>query len=285
VTKLRGAEGILAQKQREYVTLRLLVCPGELTSEQLRILAEIAEKEGRGKVIITTRKGLELPWIRFERAKEVSARLEMAGLSAGSCGRKVRAIVACAGGGRCPYALYDVGDLCARLTQAYYGRQTPTKFKMALAGCPNSCSNPYINDFGVVGAMRPMLIEERCIKCGVCERLCRGEAIHKGEDDLPVIDRERCIDCGWCVKNCPSQAMVAEKQGFSLTVGGRSGRVPELGKKVAELVSEEELLKVLERTFEYFERYAEGRERLGKIISRMGIEHYKAEVLDEEARA
>ncbi|RMF88868.1 MAG: 4Fe-4S dicluster domain-containing protein [Methanobacteriota archaeon] len=279
MTKLRGGEGILAQKQKEYVTLRLLVCPGYLSSEQLRKLADIAEREGRGKIIITTRKGVEVPWIRFENAKDVSAELEMAGLPPGSCGRKVRAVVACAGTERCPYALYNVDELCTKLTQKYYGRQTPTKFKMSISGCPNSCSNPAINDFGVTGAMTPRLVEESCIKCGVCARLCRGDAITQSEGEAPVIDHDRCIHCGWCIKNCPSRALVAERSGFSITVGGKSGRIPELGMKIADVVSEEGLFQILENTFAYFERYAEGRERIGKIIRRMGVDHFKGEVL------
>ncbi len=279
MTKLRGGEGILAQDQKDYVTLRLLVCPGYLSADQLRMLADIAEKEGRGSIIITTRKGVQVPWIKFEKAKEISAKLEMAGLPPGSCGRKVRAVVACAGTERCPFALFDIDALCSKITQKYYGRQTPTKFKIALAGCPNSCSNPYINDFGVIGAETPRLVEESCIKCGACERLCRGDAITTKSDGLPVIDFDKCIHCGWCIKNCPSTAMIADKTGFSITVGGKSGRIPALGLKVAGNISEEELFKVLGNTLKYFDNFADGRERIGKIIARMGLDHFKSEVL------
>jgi dissimilatory sulfite reductase (desulfoviridin) alpha/beta subunit len=279
MTKLRGGEGILAQNQKDFVTLRLLVCPGYLSADQLRVLADIAEKEGRGSIILTTRKGIQVPWLKFENAKEISAQLEMAGLPPGSCGRKVRAVVACAGTERCPFALYDIDALCSKITQKYYGRQTPTKFKTALAGCPNSCSNPYINDFGVIGAEIPRLEEGSCIKCGACERLCRGDAITTMEDGLPMIDFEKCIQCGWCIKNCPSHALTPDKSGYSITVGGKSGRIPALGSKIVDVVSEEDLFKILENTFSYFEKYAEGRERIGKIIARMGIDHFKSEVL------
>jgi dissimilatory sulfite reductase (desulfoviridin) alpha/beta subunit len=279
MTKLRGGEGILAQDQKEYVTLRLLVCPGYLSSEQLRMLADVAEKEGRGNIIITTRKGVEVPWIRFENAKELSAELEMVGLPPGSCGRKVRAVVACAGTERCPFVLFNVDELCSKLIQKYYGKQTPTKFKTSIAGCPNSCSNPYINDFGVIGAELPKLTEDKCIKCGVCARVCRGDAITTKKDGLPVIDFDKCIHCGWCIKNCPSQALEPDKKGFSITVGGKSGRIPELGTKIVDTVSEEELFKILENTFDYFEKHAKGRERIGKIVKRMGVDHFKSEVL------
>jgi dissimilatory sulfite reductase (desulfoviridin) alpha/beta subunit len=279
MTKLRGGEGILAQDQKEFVTLRLLVSPGYLGSDQLRALADIVDRDGNGKIILTSRKGVQVPWIKFERAKDVSAELEMYGLPPGSCGRKVRTIMTCAGTVRCPYVLYDVDELCNKINQRYYGKATPTKFKMALAGCPNSCSNPYINDFSVIGAEIPRLVEDKCIKCGVCARYCRGDAIELGDDELPLIDFEKCIRCGWCIKNCPSGALESDKKGFSIVVGGKSGRVPFLGTKIIDIVSEDELFNVLDRTLEYFKKNASGRERLVKIIQRKGIESFKTEVL------
>jgi dissimilatory sulfite reductase (desulfoviridin) alpha/beta subunit len=279
MTKLRGGEGIIAQDQKDFVTLRLLVSPGYLSSDQLRALADIVDREGNGKIILTSRKGVQVPWIKFENAMDVSSELEMFGLPPGSCGRKVRTIMTCAGTGRCPFVLYDVDGLCNKLNQGYYGSMMPTKFKISLAGCPNSCSNPYINDFGVIGADIPRLIEEKCIKCGVCSRYCRGDAIEPDADELPIIDFDKCIQCGWCIKNCPSGALESDKKGFSLIVGGKSGRSPALGQKIAELVSEDELFEILNNILKYFKKHAKGRERISEIIKRNGIDHLKSEVL------
>jgi dissimilatory sulfite reductase (desulfoviridin) alpha/beta subunit len=284
MTKLRGGEGILAQEQKDYVTLRLLVSPGYLSSEQLRALADVAESEGNGKIILTSRKGVQIPWIRFENANDVSNKLEMVGLPPGSCGRKVRTIMTCAGTDRCPFVLYNVDELCNKINQKHYGSKTPTKFKTSLAGCPNSCSNVFINDFGVIGAEIPRLIKEKCIKCGSCARLCRGNAIDLGLDGLPLINFDDCIQCGWCIMNCPSGALVSDKKGFSIIVGGKSGRVPLLGTKIAELVSEEELFDILDKTLQYFWKYAEGRERLATVLGRNGIEHFKKEVLGKKMK-
>jgi len=280
MTKLRGGEGIIAQDQKDFVTLRLLVSPGYLSADQLRALADIVEREGKGKIILTSRKGVQVPWIKFENAMNISKELEMFGLPPGSCGRKVRTIMTCAGTERCPFVLFDVDELCNKLNQRYYGKITPTKFKIALAGCPNSCSNPYINDFGIVGAEIPRLIEEKCIKCGSCERLCRGDAIIIEGDGLPVIDFDKCIKCGWCIKNCPSDALESDKLGFSIIVGGKSGRVPALGTKIIDILPEEDLFEVMDRTLAYFKKNADGRERLVSLLNRNGLEHFKKEVLE-----
>jgi len=284
MTKLRGGEGILAQAQKDFVTLRLLVVPsGNLTPVQLKLLAEVAEKEGKGYIIFTSRKGVEVPWIPFEKAQEISRKFEMAGLPAGSCGKKVRAVVTCAGTERCPFVLFNVDEFCKKISERHYGRATPAKFKIAMAGCPNYCSNPYIDDFGIIGAQSPRIIPERCIGCGNCARICRGRAITQKNGDkneVPVIDDNKCIICGWCIKNCPADAIETIKQGFTIVVGGKSGRKPRLADKIAEIVTEEEFYKVLERTIEYSKKNAKGAERLCNLIDRLGLENFKAYVLE-----
>ncbi len=281
MTKVRGKLGVLGQREADHVTLRLLVHPaGKVDAHQLRKAAEIAEKNGKGFVYITMRKGIEIPWIRFEDHAEVLKELKTAGLYAGSCGTRVRGIVACGGSNRCAYCLADVETLCSRLMEKFYEKEVPAKFKIAIAGCPNYCSNPTINDFGIVASERPRIESDKCINCGICVRMCRGKAIYENGQRAPVIDYDKCLDCGWCIKNCPSGAIAVEKTGYTITVGGRSGRDPKLGVVLAKLLSEEELFRVLAKTFAYFQEHAVGRERFTNVLQRKGLEHYSRYVLD-----
>lgn len=48
-------------------------------------------------------------------------------------------------------------------------------------------------------------MNNKCIKCGLCERVCIG-AIELGENG-PKIDLEKCYACGHCVAVCPVDAI------------------------------------------------------------------------------
>jgi len=42
-----------------------------------------------------------------------------------------------------------------------------------------------------------------CLGFGDCVRVCPFDAIHMGEDGLPVVEDEACTACGKCVDECP----------------------------------------------------------------------------------
>ena len=46
-----------------------------------------------------------------------------------------------------------------------------------------------------------------CIGLGSCERACPFDAIHIGEDRLPVVDTAACVGCGICSKQCPQKVL------------------------------------------------------------------------------
>ncbi|MEE8167310.1 MAG: 4Fe-4S binding protein [Candidatus Hydrothermarchaeales archaeon] len=289
MTKLRGGMGLLAQSQKDYVTIRLQVTRGKLSIEQLNGIADVLDNYGKGFAIPTIRKGLEIPWIKFEDSPKVLEEFKKLGLKAGSCGTKIRTIVACAGMDHCPLGLVDIEGAYAKLKDEYYERDTPTKFKISICGCPMACSHPHINDFGIIGRIRPKIIAEKCDGCGICARVCKGEeaeAKYKVEQDAivegnpPKIDYDRCIGCGLCMRSCPREAIAAEEAGFALFIGGKGGRHPRFGEEVVGLVSEEEMFRILDKTLKYFKKFAQGKERIVEVINRKGIEHFKNYVLE-----
>ena len=57
--------GYMRQKQKGYGSLRLAVVGGNLTAENIKTVAEVAEKYGRGYVHMTSRQGIEIPCLLY----------------------------------------------------------------------------------------------------------------------------------------------------------------------------------------------------------------------------
>lgn len=74
-------------------------------------------------------------------------------------------------------------------------------------------------------------------------------------------------------------AVIADKTGFIVAVGGSAGFHPRLPDIIAKDISEEETLKLVDKVFDYYRGNAEFGEKLGLFIDRIGIEEFKKGVL------
>ncbi|MBR1442414.1 MAG: coenzyme F420 hydrogenase, partial [Firmicutes bacterium] len=65
--------GFMRQKQKNNFSLRLKVVGGHLDAKQLYKIAEVSEKYGEGYVHITSRQGVEIPFIKLDDIDSVKA--------------------------------------------------------------------------------------------------------------------------------------------------------------------------------------------------------------------
>ena len=98
-------------------------------------------------------------------------------------------------------------------------------------------------------------------------------------NNLPVKDTSKCIFCGDCIKVCPVDAMVEKRKGWLARVGGKHGKHPIHSYEIAQFVSDEECCTLIEKTIEWYQANAEGRERIGATIVRLGLPKYLDEVV------
>ena len=99
--------GFMRQKQKDNFSLRLAVVGGTLTAENLKKIAEVAEKYGDGHVHLTSRQGVEIPFIKLQDIDEVKEELAKGDCKPGVCGPRVRTVTACQGNQICPSGNID----------------------------------------------------------------------------------------------------------------------------------------------------------------------------------
>ncbi|HMM22883.1 MAG TPA: NAD(P)/FAD-dependent oxidoreductase [Selenomonadales bacterium] len=115
----------------------------------LRKIADVAEKYGAQALKLTSAQRIAIVGIEEEKVDAVWEELGMPkGAAIGLC---VRSIKICPATHFCRMAQQDAVTLGLELDKRYHGLSLPSKFKMAVSGCMNSCSEPAIKDLGLMG--------------------------------------------------------------------------------------------------------------------------------------
>jgi anaerobic sulfite reductase subunit C len=272
--------GMIQQKQKEYFSLRLHVIGGDLTTIELAKIVEVANKYGKGQVHLSTRQGLEIPNIHHTTLIQARQELESVGLKMGACGPRIRIVVACPGSDTCRWGIIDTKKMAKNLDSKYFRQDTPHKFKFAVTGCPHNCAKASENDIGVMGGILPKWKKEDCINCDLCINICPTNAIYK-ENDEYKLNLEKCIHCSICTASCPTDAWIKAKTGFLLFIGGTMGKIPRLGSKLKELISDEtELNKLIDKSLDYYRKNGRKKERFGHMIDRIGLKEVKEAIIN-----
>jgi len=279
--------GILKQLQKDYFILRTRIPSGRLEADMLPKFRVLAKKYGKGYVHLSTRQAIEIPWIQTKDLGDFLNDLKKLGILRGACGARSRNIVACPGSSVCRFGFSNVEKLAKKFDKAFFGKDVPKKFKIALTGCPNSCAKPQENDLGFIAVGEPECNLDLCTSCTLCAKVCekvcargkRQPAIVMDENKLPVYKREFCFFEGDCVRVCPAGAWKVKRVGYDVYVGGKVGRFPMFGYKIKEFASVEEIFKISKKTIDCYTRIAEPGERFGEAIERIGIEEVKKQIL------
>ncbi|MHB9035830.1 MAG: 4Fe-4S dicluster domain-containing protein [Armatimonadota bacterium] len=184
----------------------------------------------------------------------------------------------------CPRSFYDVKSVAEKMVQVIENSRVPEavvrrasgpvlrhhRLLVSISGCPNSCSQPQIADFGVQGRARPMIASGNCIGCGECVRVCTENAVEVSDNE-PMIDRMPCMDCGDCAGICPTEAITTGEYGFSVLIGGKLGRHPQLARTLFDFADEKTLLNALQICCKVFADEMQPGERLANTVDRIGV--------------
>lgn len=265
--------GMMRQREAGLFSVRLHVVGGQMTTEQLRAIREAADRFGKGTVHLTTRQGMEVPFVRTDFLASMKEFLAGSGVGVGVCGPTVRTVTACQGCRVCPSGAIDSPALADAVDREFYGKPAPHKFKVGISGCANNCMKAEENDIGVKGWIGPRWKENGCTFCGVCEAVCPTKVVRvSGGDGRVSIDPGGCIGCGDCIESCPTGAMEEENRGYRIFAGGKFGRVPSLGNMMLGVLrSGEEAIAAIGAAVDFFRAHGKPRERFGDTLKRTGI--------------
>ncbi|MCR4394064.1 MAG: hypothetical protein NUV31_06825, partial [Dehalococcoidales bacterium] len=141
----------MALKEKDMFSIWVKTACCNLNSGQLRKLADIAEKYGRGFFLFTTRQIPIIPFIHINQVPEVKQELAEVELELDRCGARVRNLNVCYEDKICPRSICNSISLGEKLEQ-FFGSQIMHKIKIGVAGCAEDCIfSKVLNDISFVG--------------------------------------------------------------------------------------------------------------------------------------
>ncbi len=107
--KIRLQLGVYAQRQDGVQMQRIKIPYGEMTSDQLRTLANVSDKYASGFIHLTTRQDAQLYYIKLETVPDMMRELAASGITTReACGNTVRNVTASPITGASPTETFDV---------------------------------------------------------------------------------------------------------------------------------------------------------------------------------
>jgi ferredoxin-nitrite reductase len=145
-----GHVGVFPQKQAGKVYVGMVLPVGRMTVEQMRGVADLADRYGSGTIRLTVWQNLLISDVDSAKAEELC--FELAKLGLATSATSVRAgLVACTGAAGCKYAMAHTKTHALGLAD-YLEPRIPldTPINIHLTGCPHSCAQHYMGDIGLL---------------------------------------------------------------------------------------------------------------------------------------
>ncbi|WP_440953253.1 NAD(P)/FAD-dependent oxidoreductase [Methanococcoides sp. FTZ1] len=149
MTKDLLEKGAIIQRDQETFAIAPHIAGGIASPDLLRKIADVSEKYGAAAIKVTSAQRLAIVGLKEEDLDNVWKELDMK--PAAAIGLCVRSVKICPGTTFCKRGQQDSVGLGLKLDEIYHGMELPSKLKIGVSGCMNSCAESAIKDIGIMG--------------------------------------------------------------------------------------------------------------------------------------
>ncbi|MGZ6013859.1 MAG: nitrite/sulfite reductase, partial [Caulobacteraceae bacterium] len=127
--------------------------PGDATSEQMELVADLGERYGQGDIRVTHEQNLVLPHVKLDDAHSVYLALAEAGLGTPNI-NLITDIIACPGLDYCALANARAIPIAQDISQRFADPERAEligELKIKISGCINACGHHHLGHVGILG--------------------------------------------------------------------------------------------------------------------------------------
>jgi sulfite reductase (NADPH) hemoprotein beta-component len=127
--------------------------PGDATSEQMEVIADLAERFGQNDIRVTHEQNLVLPHVKLDDVPAVWASLAEAGLATPNM-NLVSDIIACPGLDYCALANARAISVAQHIAEKFADPDRAERvgeLKVKISGCINACGHHHVGHIGILG--------------------------------------------------------------------------------------------------------------------------------------
>jgi sulfite reductase (ferredoxin) len=144
---------VVPQRQAGFATAAIKLPMGDLTADQMWVVADLAERYSNGNIRTTINQNMVIRWIPESRLEEFHG--ELVAHSLGDPGAElVEDIIACPGTDTCGLGITSSKGMARALAEVFPAGQVPEDLRdvsVKISGCHNSCAQHHIATIGLHG--------------------------------------------------------------------------------------------------------------------------------------
>jgi len=127
--------------------------PGDASSEQMEVVADLGERYGQSDIRVTHEQNLVLPHVKLDDVPAVWAALKDAGIATPNI-NLVSDIIACPGLDYCALANARAISIAQNIAEKFRDQDRAEKvgeLKIKISGCINACGHHHVGHIGILG--------------------------------------------------------------------------------------------------------------------------------------